>query len=212
AITSAASQTVVIHRVPQPQDLPSDGEFHRIRIAATVLAAEQEEFRAVPRFREGVFLRAAVKNRGAHSYLAGKVVAFDGPNLLGSFRMEEIAPGEEFKIPFGPDPRFRAKRRQVSRVVDSGKRQTTVTYHYRTTLESFHQEARTVLLEDRIPVSGDQAIQIRLLAETTPGWEKDPETPGLLRWSIELPAREKREIDLAYEVRFPTGWYLPGLE
>jgi uncharacterized protein (TIGR02231 family) len=212
AVTSLAAMTIVIHSVPLPQDLPSDGEFHRFRIAQRELQAVEEEFRAAPRFQEGVFLRARVSNEGDHPYLAGKVVAFEGPNLLGSFRMDERAPGEEFTIPFGPDPRFRAERQRVSRVVDAGGRTTTVRYLFRTTLESFHSDARSVVLEDQIPVSENDDIVVKLLPGTSRGWEEDPEVPGLLRWTVELQPREKRDIELAYEVRFPADWYLPNLE
>ena len=58
----------------------------------------------------------------------------------------------------------------------------------------------------------DERIVVTRSKETTAGFEEDRDRPGVLLWKLSLAPREKREIVLAYSVRFPRDLVVPGLE
>jgi hypothetical protein len=69
-----------------------------------------------------------------------------------------------------------------------------------------------VHLEDRVPVSEDERIEVEMDMSTTPGSRPSERRPGVLLWTFDLAAGETREIVLAYRVRYPRDLLVPGLD
>ena len=134
---------------------------------------------------------------------------------LGAFALEEKGPGVELTLPFGVDNRVEVVRvplpRSAGREGLTGK-QRVIQYGFRTQLHNLQDRDVTVVLEDRLPVSEDERVEVRLGKETTPGFSDSERRPGVMLWTLELAASEKREIVLAYSVRFPRDLYVPGLD
>jgi hypothetical protein len=69
-----------------------------------------------------------------------------------------------------------------------------------------------VRLLDLVPVSRDEKIEVELLGGTTAATREDPERPGVRAWELALGPREERVVELRYEIRFPRGFAVTGLE
>ena len=67
-------------------------------------------------------------------------------------------------------------------------------------------------LLDLVPVSRDEKIQVKVLEGTTAATREDPERPGVRTWELALAPREEKVIELRYEVRYPRGFPISGLE
>jgi hypothetical protein len=69
-----------------------------------------------------------------------------------------------------------------------------------------------VRLLDLVPVSRDEAIRVTLLGGGTPATSEDPERPGARTWELPLGPRQEKVVELRYEVRYPRGFPIQGLE
>ncbi len=82
----------------------------------------------------------------------------------------------------------------------------------RTTVKNRWSAPVAVKLLDLVPVSRDEKIQVKLLEGTTPATREDPERPGVRVYELALAPREEKVIELRYEVRYPRGFPISGLE
>ena len=72
-------------------------------------------------------------------------------------------------------------------------------------------QAISLTLEDRVPVSEDERIIVEIGKDTTPGFEESKNRPGVLLWDLELAPKEELAILLEYSVRHPRDINVPGI-
>ena len=209
---AARRDVAVSFDLPGKLDLPSDAQPHKHRVASRSLQGKTE-YRTVPRLNPSVFLLARVTLDGDVPLLPGRVQHFVGPDLVGSSWMTDRAAGEEFPLSFGPDDRLKAERKPIWRKVEQKGRDDEIDYKFVTILEN-HLGADAVMeLKDRVPVSGDERITVSLdEKETSTGFARDPQEPGILTWPVTVPKGGKKEITLRYRVRAPRGLPVSGME
>jgi uncharacterized protein (TIGR02231 family) len=204
----------VSFRVPGSSDIPSDGRDHRVTLRQERLDANIVH-RTVPGIDPRAFLTTVATSPQDYPLLAGRVRVFAGGAYLGSFHMKETGPGVELTVPFGVDNRVEVIRvpepDMKSREGWTGKLKQ-VHKQERTIVHNLMDRKMTLVLEDRLPVSEDERIEVVLGDETTAGYKDSERRPGVKLWTIELAAGEKREIVLDYTVRYPREMNVAGLE
>lgn len=191
--------------VPGKSDVPADGREHRVVISQESLPAILG-FRTVPGLEEGVFMVAQLNAPLAYPLLGGPVRVFAGSAFRGQFGLEEQGPGKPFTLPLGTDNRITAKRvaQPEKRTSEGfGGKSIQIAYAFRTTLENRRDVPVTVVLEDRIPVSLDERIVVKLGEGTTPGSRAVADRAGVLEWDVPLAPGDKREVVLEFTVRWP---------
>jgi len=201
-------------RVPGRSDVPSDGREHRVRLRQETLAA-QVSYRTVPGLNAAAYLVAKASASNDYPLLSGPVRVFAGGAFLGSFGLDETAPGQELTLPFGVDNRIRVERNPLPRSRSHEGitgRDRRIAFGFRTTVENLRDQKVSLVIEDRVPVSEDERIVVEKGKETTPGAEENEDRPGVLEWRLTLEPRQKRDIVLAYSVRFPREMVVPGVE
>ena len=85
-------------------------------------------------------------------------------------------------------------------------------YRVRVLLKNRYAAPVEVRLLDLVPVSREEKIEVKLLEGTTAATREDPERPGVKIWELKLAACEEKAIELRYEVRYPRGFPISGLE
>ena len=71
----------------------------------------------------------------------------------------------------------------------------------------------TTTLPDQIPVRRDKTIKVTILeGSTKPTEPEDPMKPGVRSYTVTLQPKAEQVIELGYEVRFPKGQMVGGLE
>jgi uncharacterized protein (TIGR02231 family) len=202
----------VTFELPGKLDIPSDAQPHRHRVASRELAGKTE-YRTIPRLNPSVFLVSKLPLSGDIPLLPGRVQHFVGPDLVGSSWMVDHAAGEEFPLSFGPDDRLKAERRSIWRKVEQKGKDDEIDYRFLITLENHLGRDTSIELKDRIPVSGDERITVTLdEKDTTAGFTRDPNEPGILTWALPAPQSAKKEIVLHYRIRAPRGLLLAGMD
>lgn len=105
-------QSSVSFHVPQPLDIPSDGNRHGSIVAVEQLPVSIE-YLAVPKLSPAVFLKSEIVNRAPYPLLPGKVNIFIGTSFTGSSQLKKVAAGEKFELFFGNDDQVSVKREEL---------------------------------------------------------------------------------------------------
>jgi uncharacterized protein (TIGR02231 family) len=170
---------------------------------------------AAPRLEAAAFLTAKAVNETGIPLLAGPVGVYLGDEFVGRTTLAATPPGGELELAFGADDRVEIDRKVLERRRESaGLLTKDEVYRYRVRISAKNRYASPVALKllDLVPVSRDEKIEVKLLDGTTPATREDPERPGVRAWELSLAAREERVVELRYEVRYPRGFPVAGLE
>ncbi|MFO0829950.1 MAG: mucoidy inhibitor MuiA family protein [Phycisphaerales bacterium] len=208
--------TVATFALPRAVTFPSDASREQRTRIATIPLKPEYVYVARPAVDPDVYLRGKTRNDSAYQLLSGRATVFLGNDSVGSAVLPDVAPGADVELWFGPDRRIASKRVIVSRnQSESGliSKESVVALQYKIELTNSVPKPVKVELWDRIPVSQDEGITVKL-ADVQPPLAKDPEyeskerKQGLLKWLLELPARpaERSPETIAVRWNVTVSW------
>jgi uncharacterized protein (TIGR02231 family) len=204
----------VAFEVPGKPDVPADGADHRVVLRQESLPGTLT-YRAAPSLEEAAFLTSAVRAPAAYPLLAGTMRVLAGGAYLGVYGVPETAPGAELTLPFGRDNRIkiaRVEQPDVRSFEGLTGRTSQVAHQSKTTVENLRDRPVTVVVEDRVPVSEDERIVVEVGKTTTADHTPSKTHPGVISWKLTLAPHEKKDVVLAYTVRYPKEMLVAGLE
>ncbi|HSN14405.1 MAG TPA: mucoidy inhibitor MuiA family protein [Anaeromyxobacteraceae bacterium] len=199
---------------PRRETVDGSGRARSVALSRFPLKAKVARVTA-PRVESAVFLTAKAVNETGLPLLSGQAGVYVGDEFVGRAPLPATPPGGELELAFGADGRVEVERRVLERKHEtSGVVSKDEVFRYRTrvTLKNRYATPIDVRLLDLVPVSREEKIQVKLLDGTTAATREDPERPGVKTWELKLAAREERAIELRYEVRYPRGFPIQGLE
>ncbi len=192
-------------------NLPSDGTPHKVTIFSENYPF-QPEYIAVPRLVSFAYLQAVVVNplTGA-TLLPGKANIFRDNTFVGTVHLENVSPGQEYKVNLGIDERLKIERELVERQVDKKLigQQRRMSYAYRLNVTNLHQVQVNLTLQEQLPVSRNEQIKVRLTL-TNPKIVAGE--MGLLEWIMSLPPQAKQELYYQFVVEHPPDLGVIGLD
>jgi uncharacterized protein (TIGR02231 family) len=192
-------------------NIPSDGTPHKTTIFNDDYPCSFD-YVAMPRLVSFAYLQANVKNspHGA-TLLPGKANIFRDNIFVGTTELENIAPGQEFKLKLGIDESLKIERDLVERLVDKRliSNQRRITYSYRLIITNLLDKEVNLKLTEQLPVSRNEQIKVRL-SRSSPQIELGE--MGILQWLLTLPAQERREIYYQFNVEYPPDLMVVGLD
>lgn len=163
--------------------------------------------RAAPALDPTAYLEASFKAPGEAPLLPGEVLLTRDETFVGKTSVPLAAPGEAVRLGFGADDSVKVKRITIrQKTSEPGFIGTTLTarHEFRVTARNYHAFPVALVLEDRVPVSEDQAIVVeRASAMTKPDVEAPEDRRGVFQWTPTLKAGEEKSFTLAYSVRWP---------
>ncbi|MBD3560792.1 mucoidy inhibitor MuiA family protein, partial [Planktothrix sp. FACHB-1355] len=212
-VTAVASTSggVVTFEIGGNSDILSDGTPHKITIFNDNYPC-RKEYIAIPRLVSFAYLQTNVTNppNGA-TLLPGKANIFRDETFVGTSQIENVSPGEEFKINLGIDEGLKIDRDLVERKVDKkiifDRRRTT--YAYRLNIANLQERETTLKLTEQLPVSRNEQVKVHL-TQSNP--KIQPGEMGLLQWSLTLPPQSKQEIYYQFTVEHPPSLSISGLD
>ncbi len=199
---------------PRRETVDGSGQARKIPLARFPLQAEIVRT-AAPRIDASTFLTAKAVNETGFPLVAGMAGVYVGDEFAGRAPIPATPPGGEIVLAFGADARVEVERKVLERRRESAgviARDEVYRYRIRTSVKNRYSTSVAVKLLDLVPVSHDEKIKVELLEGTTPATREDPERPGVRAWEIKLAAREEKVVELRYEVRYPRGFPISGLE
>ncbi|MEG4858656.1 mucoidy inhibitor MuiA family protein [Microcoleus sp. K1-B6] len=191
--------------------IPSDGTPQKVTIFSEIYPFKPE-YIAVPRLVSFAYLQAVVVNplTGA-TLLPGKANIFRDNTFVGSVQLENVSPGQEYKLNLGIDEGLKIERELVERQVDKKLigQQRRMSYAYRLNVTNLHQVQVHLTLKEQLPVSRNEQIKVR---STLTNPKIVAGEMGLLEWIMSLPPQAKQELYYQFVVEHPPDLTVTGLD
>ena len=192
-------------------NIPTDGTPHKVTIFSENYPS-RPEYIAVPRLVSFAYLQAVVTNPlNGGTLLAGKANIFRDYTFIGTTQLENVSPGQEFKLNLGIDEGLKIERslveRQVEKKLIGNQRRTS--YAYRLMITNLREVPTSLLLREQLPVSRNEQIKVRL---TLANPKIQQGEMGLLEWTIDLPPQGKQEVFYQFVVEYPPELAVIGLD
>jgi uncharacterized protein (TIGR02231 family) len=196
----------VVFRIPGRIAVPAGQGSKSFRIASATIAPELM-VHAVPALAETAFLQASFKHAEDAPLLPGRVSIYRDGVFVGRSPMVLAAKDEVVRLGFGADEKVKVARTVVRRIegtaglIGSSK---TDEREFKTVIRNAHAFAIRVAIEDQLPVSETEDIQVEMLPVTTPPTVRDlRDRRGVMEWAFEAKPGEPREIKFGWRVRWP---------
>ena len=204
-----------VFTAPSRHSVDGAGRARKVFLAGFALHAELSRVSA-PRGDPSVFLAAKAANDTGATLLPGQASIFLGNEFVGRTPLPLTPPGGEVKLAFGADDRVKAQRRVVERRHETSgllTKDDVIRYRVRTTVKNLRSRPVAVRLLDLVPVSREEDIRVEVLDGSTPVTEQDdPMKPGVKAWLLVVDPQQEKAVDLRYQVRFPRGMAVSGLD
>ncbi|MCB9898505.1 MAG: mucoidy inhibitor MuiA family protein [Planctomycetes bacterium] len=206
ALTRLADRFAAVrYEIPRRESIPYDSSPHKV-VAFSARMPARLEYVATPALGNSVMLRGEIVNGTGVPVLEGGASLFVDGSYVGAGQVTSAAQNEPLAFSFGPDDALVVKRELVTRDVkgpEAFRQSQVITYHYAITVENFNERAVEVEVDDQIPVSKTDDIQVTFL-----GADVEPEideTSGTLRWELGIAAGATSTIDYSFSVECPVG-------
>ncbi len=197
--------------IPGRADIPADNSIKKLVVGEFQFDME-ETYICVPKITEFAYLRAKFTNETEFPLLAGAVSIFQGQNYVGDSNIEFVAPGEEVELSMGVTEAIKVERKILKEFAAKGgffggKRKRA--YAYRTEIVNNLSRAIEIEIFEQTPVSRDSRIEIEDI-EYLPKLDDKPER-GIFSWKINIPAGEKKNVEIRFIVIYPKDLDITGL-
>ena len=199
----------IVFQVEGTESIASGGDAVRVTVANWTLNGETKLI-SRPRNRPGAFRLVTLKNQSEAPLMAGRVAIFVGAHFLGYTQIEQlIAPSEEFDLPFGLDNHVTVEREVLAFMKTTKRNRVETEQTIQISLSNHGSVARTVELEESLPVSRDNRIKVKLgkiVPEPLPDYDTDAP-----KWSLKLAPGDEVKILIPYKVSYPSLMRVAGL-
>lgn len=199
---------------PRRESVDGSGQSRKVPLARFPLKAQIGRT-AAPRIDPSAFLVAKAVNETGIPLLAGTAGVYVGDEFVGRAPIPATPPGGEIELAFGADDRVEIDRKVLERKRETAgllTKDEVMRYRVRISVKNRYAAPVQVKLLDLVPVSRDEKIRVEVLDGTTAPTREDPERPGVRIHELSLGAREEKVVELRYEVRWPRGFPISGLE
>ncbi|MBE9092971.1 mucoidy inhibitor MuiA family protein [Tychonema sp. LEGE 07203] len=210
ATVSKAGGTVTF-QVGGNTNIPSDGTPHKVTVFSENYPFKPE-YIAVPRLVSFAYLQVIVTNPiTGVTLLPGKANIFRDNTFVGILQLDNISPGEEFKLNLGIDEGLKIDRelveRQVEKKLIGNQRRTS--YAYRLIVTNLQQVQVDLTLREQLPVSRNEQIKVR---STVTNPKIVAGEMGMLEWIMSLPPQAKQELYYQFVVEHSPELTVIGLD
>ena len=177
-------------------------------LVSTATIAPDLAVRSVPVIDPTAFLEASFKQAEEAPLLAGRVAVYRDGIFVGRGQMTAASKDETVRLGFGADDKVKVERSVVKRnegsaglIVTTSK---TDERTFKTVIRNGHDFPIRIAIEDQLPVSENEDIQVEMLPSTTPPTATNlRDKRGVLEWAFEAKPGEVRDIGFAWRVRWP---------
>jgi uncharacterized protein (TIGR02231 family) len=139
--------------------------------------------------------------------LPGRVSIYRDGIFVGRSPLALAGKDENVRLGFGADEKVKVTRTVVRKnegtagLIGSSK---TDEREFKTTVRNAHDFPIKVAIEDQLPVSENDEIQVEMLPLSTPPTTRDlRDRRGVMEWTFEAKPGETRELKLGWRVRWP---------
>ena len=186
----------------------SDGRIHWVPVDETEGPARLKRV-ALPRLKRAVYRVAEFENPAGYPLFGGRINTYVRGAFVGHAPLDFVGPRERTEISLGLEAgialerRVRSDKTAVRGFLSKSKHTVRA---YRSTVEN-RTDARVQLeVREQIPVSLNEAIEVRMLEEgMTKPYRLDKER-GIVSWMVTVGPNKSENVDIAFEIELPDDW------
>ena len=167
--------------------------------------------RAVPVRDKTAFRLVQVENTGDEILLPGQAVIYVDGQLVGETTIDTLPPNAEADIFFGPIDGLRLTRTVLDRnegdrgIISRSNEQREAV---RIDIENLTGQAWDVTVQDAVPYSEQEDLEIEWQASPTPDVTTVDDQRGFLEWQFDMTAGQTQTISLETTMEWPEGMVL----
>jgi uncharacterized protein (TIGR02231 family) len=197
----------VTFRIPGRVSLGASEGAKSLRVSTATIVPDLA-VRSVPVRNPTAFLEARFVQGEDAPLLPGRISIYRDGVFVGRGQMTGAGKGEPVRLGFGADDKIKIERTVVKRnegsaglIVATSK---TDERSFKTTVRNGHDFPIRIAIEDQLPVSENEEIQVEMLPATTPPTATNVrDRRGVLEWAFEAKPGEVKDIAFAWRVRWP---------
>jgi uncharacterized protein (TIGR02231 family) len=205
--TAEVSGFQVVFRIPGRVSLGASEGAKSLRVSTATIAPDLA-VRSAPVRDPTAFLEASFKQGEDAPLLPGRVAIYRDGMFVGRGQMAAASKDETVRLGFGADDKVKIERSVVKRnegssglIVTTSK---TDERAFKTSVRNGHEFPIRISVEDQLPVSENEEIQVEMLPSTTPPTATNlRDKRGVLEWAFEAKPGEIRDISFAWRLRWP---------
>jgi uncharacterized protein (TIGR02231 family) len=194
-------------RIPGRVSVGASEGAKSLRISTATIAPDLV-IRSAPVLDPTAFLEASFKQSEDAPLLPGRVAIYRDGMFVGRGKMAAASKDETIRLGFGADDKVKIERAVVKRnegsaglIVTTSK---TDERSFKTGVRNGHDFPIKVAIEDQLPVSENEEIQVEMLPSATPPTATNVrDRRGVLEWAFEAKPGEVRDIAFGWRVRWP---------
>jgi uncharacterized protein (TIGR02231 family) len=194
-------------RIPGRVSVGTADGAKSLRISTATIAPELI-IRAAPVMDPTAYLEASFVQHEDAPLLPGNVSIYRDGSFVGISHMVSTSKDETVRLGFGADDKVTVERTVLKRnegttglIVTTAK---TDERAFKTTIRNGHDFPVKLAIQDQLPVSESEDIQVELLpASTPPPTTNVRDHRGVLEWAFEAKPGEARDIAFAFRLRWP---------
>ena len=194
-------------RIPGRISLGASEGAKSLRVSTATIAPDLT-LRSAPVRDPSAFLEARFVQGEDAPLLPGRISIYRDGVFVGRGQMATAGKGEPVRLGFGADDKVKIERTVVKRnegsaglIVTTSK---TDERSFKTTVRNGHDFPIKIAIEDQLPVSENEEIQVEMLPSTTPPTATNlRDRRGVLEWAFEAKPGEVKDIAFAWRVRWP---------
>jgi uncharacterized protein (TIGR02231 family) len=198
----------------QAETIPSNNISKKVSVKLASVSAETELF-AVPKLTEYAYLKARVVNETSFPLLSGDANVFFDGNFVSTTRIPLVIPTESFDLYLGIDEGIKIKREMIEKFSDETgvlNKKQRIEYRYKILVENFRRTDQKITVLDQFPVSLNDVIDVKVSdISPAPQYKSEEKKKGIMRWVLKLGPLSSEEIRFKYEVKYPVGLMIAGL-
>lgn len=204
------SGTDVQYNFDFPVSVDSTQAFNRIALETLNFEAEIEA-RAIPLNNQTAFRMVSFTNDSGERMLPAQANLYVDDRLIAETQFDQIVPGAETEIGFGPIHGLRLSRtildrNEGDRGIISRSNQNTQTV--RIDVENLTDQAWPVTLIDRVPFTEQEDLNIDWSTTPRPDATNYKDQRGILQWDLDVAAGSTQSVTLDTTITWPEGMEL----
>jgi uncharacterized protein (TIGR02231 family) len=197
----------VVFRIQGRVSLGASEGAKSLRISTATIAPDIV-VRSVPVLDPAAYLEASFHQAEDAPLLPGRIAIYRDGAFVGREQMKPASKDEIVRLGFGADDKVKVERTVVKRNEGSAgllvATSKTDERSFKTSVRNGHDFPIKVAIDDQLPVSETEDIQVDLLPASTPPTTTNlRDKRGVLEWAFEAKPGESRDIALAWRVRWP---------
>ncbi len=175
---------------------PSRIDVHSINISA------RYSYYSVPKINESAYLLAEITDWEQYNLMPAPLFIFIENTYIGESEINPDITKDTLQISLGQDKSISVKRQMIKKfnekkIIGNSRKEIRA---YEISLKNKKNSNIEIVVEDQIPISTIQEIEVELLESPNAVYDK---TTGKLIWKINLNPGEEKKLQFKYSVKYP---------